>query len=57
MSRFTYVYVLQSETDPNRFYTGRTLDLRERLSRHNSGKVPHTAKMEALADQNLYRVL
>ena len=44
MRRFTYVYILQSESDPRHFYTGRTDDLRERLIRHNSGKVPHTAK-------------
>ena len=44
MGKFTYVYVLQSERDPSHFYTGRTDDLRERLIRHNSGKVPHTAK-------------
>ena len=44
MGKFTYVYVLQSERDPKHFYTGRTLDLRERLIRHNAGKVPHTAK-------------
>jgi predicted GIY-YIG superfamily endonuclease len=44
MASFTYVYILQSESDPSRFYTGRTHDLRARLDRHNSGKVPHTAK-------------
>jgi putative endonuclease len=44
MASFTYVYVLRSEANPKRFYTGRTVDLRERLTRHNSGKVPHTAK-------------
>jgi putative endonuclease len=44
MDSFTYVYILQSESDPRHFYTGRTKDLRERLNRHNSGKVPHTAK-------------
>jgi putative endonuclease len=41
---FTYVYVLQSETDPNRFYTGCTLDLRDRLARHNRGEVPYTSQ-------------
>ena len=41
---FTYVYILQSELDPRRFYTGCTRDLRERLSRHNNGNVPHTSK-------------
>jgi putative endonuclease len=43
MGSLTYVYILQSESDPSHFYTGRTGDLRERLDRHNSGKVPHTA--------------
>jgi predicted GIY-YIG superfamily endonuclease len=44
MGGFVYVYVLQSDLDPARFYTGCTEDLRARLSRHNSGDVPHTAK-------------
>jgi putative endonuclease len=44
MGAFKYVYVLQSEAEPDRFYTGSTDNLRERLDRHNSGKVPHTAK-------------
>ena len=44
MRRFTYVYILQSESDPRHFYTGRTDDLSQRLIRHNTGKVPHTAK-------------
>jgi len=44
MAKFTYVYVLQSETNPERFYTGSTRDLRDRLIRHNNGKVPHTVK-------------
>jgi putative endonuclease len=44
MNRFIYVYILQSEADSNRFYIGRTQDLRARISRHNSGQVRHTAK-------------
>jgi putative endonuclease len=44
MRSFTYVYVLQNERNPRRFYTGCTDDLRERLVRHNEGRVPHTAK-------------
>jgi putative endonuclease len=44
MGSFTYVYILQKRKRPSHFYTGRTGDLRERLDRHNSGKVPHTAK-------------
>jgi putative endonuclease len=41
---FRYVYILQSEADPERFYTGSTTDLRQRLTRHNEGRVPHTSK-------------
>jgi putative endonuclease len=44
MGSFTYVYILQSETDPTRFYTGCTQDLRKRLGRHNIGEVRHTTK-------------
>jgi predicted GIY-YIG superfamily endonuclease len=44
MGSFTYVYVLQSDIDPDRFYTGCTDDLRARLTRHNHGEVPHTSK-------------
>jgi putative endonuclease len=41
-----FVYILQSEQDPERFYTGITDDLQARLSKHNSGEVPHTAKYQ-----------
>jgi putative endonuclease len=40
----TYVYILQSAKDPQRFYVEVTEDLGERLKRHNAGEVPHTAK-------------
>ena len=39
-----YVYILRSETDEDRYYTGLTDDLRKRLETHNAGRVPHTAK-------------
>jgi predicted GIY-YIG superfamily endonuclease len=39
-----YVYILQSLQEPGRFYTGITDDLDNRLSKHNSGSVTHTAK-------------
>jgi predicted GIY-YIG superfamily endonuclease len=39
-----YVYILQSIDFPDRFYTGVTADLRDRISRHNAGEVSHTAK-------------
>jgi putative endonuclease len=44
MGRFIYLSILQSEADPERFYTGQTQDLRARLRRHNAEQVPHTAK-------------
>jgi predicted GIY-YIG superfamily endonuclease len=43
---FFYVYILQSEPDPDRFYTGLTADLESRLKKHNAGEVPHTAKFK-----------
>ena len=39
-----YVYILTSETDASRHYTGCTTDLQARLHKHNEGGVPHTAK-------------
>ena len=39
-----FVYLLQSVDHPNRFYTGSTGNLDERLKRHNEGQVPHTSK-------------
>lgn len=39
-----YVYILVSETQPDRFYVGLTTDLRKRLRDHNSGQSGHTAK-------------
>jgi putative endonuclease len=39
-----YVYILQSVTDREHFYTGITDDLDARLSKHNLGEVPHTSK-------------
>ena len=40
----TYVYILRSTADGERFYVGVTEDLRDRLRKHNSGKVTHTSK-------------
>ncbi len=39
-----YAYILQSQSSPDRFYTGCTDDLKQRLKDHNSGKVSHTSK-------------
>ena len=40
----TYVYILQSVSEPDRFYVGVTDDLKERLAKHNLGEVAHTSK-------------
>lgn len=42
--RFWYVYMLQSVGHPEHFYVGITESLPDRLTIHNSGKVPHTSK-------------
>ena len=39
-----YVYILQSADLGDHYYVGVTDDPSERLSRHNAGEVPHTAK-------------
>ena len=44
MNTFHYVYILVSESDQSRHYTGLTKDLDSRLKAHNNGQVPHTAK-------------
>ena len=60
MNAFTYVYILQSENHPDRFYIGRTADLRNRITLHNAGRIRHTVKWKpwhlksyiALSDTN-----
>jgi putative endonuclease len=37
------VYILQSEVDPKRFYTGLTSNLDHRLASHNAGLSKHTS--------------
>jgi predicted GIY-YIG superfamily endonuclease len=44
MKRFLYVYILVSEIDVTKHYTGITRDLAGRLIEHNRGHCPHTAK-------------
>ncbi|MDX2222387.1 MAG: GIY-YIG nuclease family protein [Rhodospirillaceae bacterium] len=39
-----YVYIIRSESNPSREYTGATADLKQRMAEHNAGKSPHTAK-------------
>ena len=41
---FYYVYILKSTVGTDRFYTGFTENLENRLKDHNSGKDSHTVK-------------
>jgi predicted GIY-YIG superfamily endonuclease len=44
MGRFHYTYILESLSDPGRHYVGFTENLTERLTKHNEGGNPHTAR-------------
>jgi len=41
-----YVYILQSLSHPDQFYTGLCKDVEARLAAHNAGQSPHTAKFK-----------
>ncbi|MBX9805939.1 MAG: GIY-YIG nuclease family protein [Alphaproteobacteria bacterium] len=41
-----FVYSIQSENNPNRYYVGLTADLMRRLEEHNAGKSLHTSKFK-----------
>jgi predicted GIY-YIG superfamily endonuclease len=42
--KFYYTYILQSQKEPDRYYTGFTEHLESRLKSHNQGENPHTSK-------------
>ena len=44
MNGFHYVYILESEAFPGRYYTGLTDDVADRLRKHNEGGCLHTSK-------------
>ena len=49
-----YVYILQSISDPDRFYDGITRELKRRLIQHNAGEVFHTAKYRPWRIKNYF---
>ena len=51
---FHYVYILVSEADETRHYTGLTQDLKRRLEAHNSGQVPHTFRYRPWRIENSF---
>ena len=52
-SDFHYVYILKSENDRHH-YIGVTQHLKERLLKHNSRGVPHTAKHRPWRIENAF---
>jgi predicted GIY-YIG superfamily endonuclease len=54
MTPFHYVYILVSETDSSRHYTGLTQDLEARLLAHNAGQVSHTSKFRPWRIENAF---
>ncbi len=44
MGPMFYVYLIESEREPQQVYVGRTKDRRARFSDHNAGRSPHTSK-------------
>ena len=46
MFRMKYVYLIQSISYPNQRYVGSTSNLQDRISAHNEGQSPHTAKFK-----------
>jgi putative endonuclease len=41
-----YVYILQSLSEPDQYYTGLCTDVQSRLAAHNAGQSPHTSKFK-----------
>jgi len=41
-----YIYMLRSESNPEKTYIGFTKDLKTRLSAHNLGQSPYTSKFK-----------
>jgi putative endonuclease len=44
-----YVYILRSESSPEKIYVGYTKDIDQRLSQHNAGKAYYTNKYKPWA--------
>ncbi len=51
---FFYVYILQSVTNPDRFYVGFTKDFKTRLKMHNSKNCFHTKKHVPWKIKNIF---
>ncbi|MCK4311548.1 MAG: GIY-YIG nuclease family protein [Candidatus Cloacimonetes bacterium] len=54
MYNFHFVYILESILNPGNYYTGNTSDITKRLSKHNEGGCPHTAKFRPWHIKNYF---
>jgi len=48
-----YVYILQSLSFEEKYYTGFTTDIEKRLKKHNNGEVSHTSKYKPWKIKNV----
>ena len=46
IENFHHVYIINSLSEPDRYYVGSTEDLEQRLKHHNTGKCVHTRKYQ-----------
>ena len=53
MNKFYYVYILVSELEEARHYTGLKENLEARIKAHNAGKVAHTSKYRPWRIENV----
>ncbi|MCL2629735.1 MAG: GIY-YIG nuclease family protein [Alphaproteobacteria bacterium] len=49
-----YVYILESQSNPDTYYISLTDDLERRLNEHNSGKSIHTNKFKPWSFKNIF---
>jgi predicted GIY-YIG superfamily endonuclease len=54
MESLNFVYILQSKKEENRFYTGFTRNIKNRLTAHNQGKCEYTRKYLPWKIKNLF---
>jgi len=54
MNTFYYVCILQSQKYHEKHYTDFTVNLEERLKKHNEGGCPHTSKFRPWLIQNYF---
>ena len=51
---YYYVYILQSKKDREKYYTGYTENIKERLKKHNEGGSPFTSHYKPWELKNFF---